>query len=75
MLVYPQDISKAWLDSSEIYIGDQVNYNIRITQPENVSLKFTPPADTLTGTVEIITFSAPDTVRGRRGSLILTQVF
>lgn len=76
ILLYPQEISvKAWLDTSKIYIGDQVNYNISISQPENLSIGFIPPADTLTGSVQIISATIPDTVNTGKGFININSSF
>jgi hypothetical protein len=61
--VEAQEITvKTWLDTSTIYIGDQIFYNIEINQPDSFKLSAVFPADTLVNGVMIVSQSQPDTI-------------
>ena len=52
---------KSWVDSSRIFIGDQVFYNIEILQPSGVMLHVPVRQDTLIDRIEILSTSIADT--------------
>lgn len=57
-----QDVNiRSWLDTSRIYIGDQINYNIEIEHPADIELRLPLYKDTLIGGIEIISVAGPDT--------------
>ncbi|HUS86265.1 MAG TPA: hypothetical protein VMW76_03410 [Bacteroidales bacterium] len=57
-----QEISvKSWVDSSRIFIGDQVFYNIEILQPPETKLFVPIQQDTLIDKIEVLSTSIPDT--------------
>lgn len=63
-LLSAQDVEvKAWIDSSRIYIGDQVYYNIQVDQPAGLKLSLDREVDTLVDLVKIISATTPDTIQ------------
>lgn len=62
-LMMAQEVSvMAVLDTSSIYIGDQVNYTVTVEQPAGLVLGLKPLKDTLAGRVEIIAGPETDTL-------------
>jgi len=58
-----QDVTvKAAFDSSKIFIGDQINYNITIEQPANLKLNLKILKDTLCKNIEIISGPKIDSI-------------
>lgn len=68
-----QDISvRAWFDTSTIYIGDQVNYNIEVIQPASMSLMLNQPADSLSKILELLSQPVTDTIETGKGEYSIT---
>jgi len=61
-LLSAQDVEvRAWIDSSRIYIGDQVYYNIQVEQPSSLQLSLKREQDTLLDLIKILETTGPDT--------------
>ncbi len=70
----PQDVLvEAKLDSTDIYIGDQVDYTVKVTQPPDIYLDIPDYRDTLYSRLEIISQSPVDTTFEDTGELVLTK--
>ncbi|MDX2413633.1 MAG: hypothetical protein QNK33_00455 [Bacteroidales bacterium] len=71
-LLSAQDIRvNSWLDTSRIYIGDQIYFNIEVEQPSDKELRFPYYKDTLRSGIENLDFSGPDTlVKDSKTSII-----
>lgn len=75
-VVNGQDISvRAWFDSTKIYIGDQIFYNIEIRQPENRLLNAKYPENNLDSLIQIISRFGPDTVTGSDKMLTISSKY
>lgn len=62
-LTLAQEVSvTAVLDTTRIYIGDQVNYTVTVEQPAGLVLGLKPLKDTLAGSVEILAGPETDTL-------------
>jgi len=71
-----QDVTvKAQLDSSNIYLGDQVNYRVTINQPSGISLSIPSYTDSLHNGLEILAQSEIDTSFSEAGGLILKKTY
>lgn len=71
-----QDVTvKARLDSSNIYLGDQVDYSVTINQPSGIRLLIPSYTDTLHNGLEILSQSEIDTSFSESGGLILEKVY
>ena len=57
------------LDTSRIYIGDQIFYTISIDQPADLSLDIKPLKDTLIKNIEILSGPAQDTIASTGGRI------
>lgn len=66
-------IVEAGLDSSEIYIGDQVEYTVKVRQPSDIYLEMPEFTDTLHSNLEILSQSPVDTTYEKTGEMILTK--
>lgn len=66
-------VVKASLDSSRIFIGNQVNLNLEVSQPYGVTVKFPTYKDTLTKEIEVIEQGKIDTVLKENGRIELIQ--
>jgi hypothetical protein len=65
-----QDVNvTSHLDTSRIYIGDQIFYTISIEQPANISLDIKPLRDTLIERIEILSGPVQDTISSSDGRL------
>ena len=60
-------IVKAVLDSQEILIGDQINLDLSVEFNEEIPVAWPVFIDTITGQLEIIEASIPDTVKKETG--------
>lgn len=67
---------RSWssLDSNAIMIGDQINYNIGISVPQNTSIRWPLITDTITKNIEVLNRSAIDTL-SEDGILNIKQSF
>jgi hypothetical protein len=62
-LMMAQEVSvTATLDTSRIFIGDQVNYTVTVEQPAGLVLGLKPLKDTLAGSLEILAGPETDTL-------------
>ena len=57
------------LDTSRIYIGDQIIYTISVDQPDDIVLDFKPLRDTLIRNIEILSGPVQDTINTSEGRL------
>jgi len=64
---------KAVLDSQQILIGDQVNLDLSVELTDGVTVAWPVFADTITGQLEIVNRSIPDTVKKETGETVLHQ--
>jgi len=64
---------KAVLDSQEILIGDQINLDLSVEFNEEVPVAWPVFKDTITGQLEIIEASIPDTVKKETGTTVIHQ--
>ncbi|MFP4488793.1 MAG: hypothetical protein ACLFN1_05775 [Bacteroidales bacterium] len=73
---YAQDVTvEARLDSSLIYIGDRVQYSIKVKQPDDIRLIMPEYRDTIISNIEILSQTAVDTARDSDGNLILDKTY
>ncbi len=71
-----QDVTvKAQLDSANIYLGDQVDYSVTITQPADIRLSIPAYSDTLYRGLEIVSQSEIDTAYSDSGKITLRKSF
>jgi len=63
------------LDTSNILIGDQVNYRMQLRIPQGYPFEWPRLADSLTSKVEILSMGTIDTVAGKDGFITVNQVF
>ncbi|MBS0010606.1 MAG: hypothetical protein KFF49_04310 [Bacteroidales bacterium] len=71
-----QDVEvRAALDSSDIYIGDQAEYTITVTQPPGIRLTIPEYTDTLHRNLEILSQSAIDTSYEESGEIRLRKSY
>jgi hypothetical protein len=71
-----QDVKvEARLDSSNIYIGDQVDYSVTISQPAGISLLIPSYTDTLHNGLEILSQSEIDSSYSESGELVLKKTY
>jgi hypothetical protein len=71
-----QDVQvKVKLDTNEILIGDQIKYNIEISQPSGLELSLPVIIDTLIGKVEIISEFEADTLSEANDRLLIHKEF
>jgi len=62
--LYAQNVEvEARIDSTSLFIGDQANLSLIINQPDSINILFPEFADTITGSIEIINRTSPDTLR------------
>jgi hypothetical protein len=72
LFTFSQEIRvKTWFDSTRILIGDQVNFNISISHPENMDVNYPAISDTLIGPIEILRSSGPDTVKSKNKEVLV----
>lgn len=64
---------KAVVDSQEILIGDQINLDLSVAFNEEIPVTWPVFKDTITGQLEIIQTSIPDTVKKESGETIIHQ--
>jgi len=64
---------KAVLDSQEILIGDQINLDLSVEFTEETPVLWPVFKDTITGQLEIIEASVPDTIKKETGETIIHQ--
>ncbi|MCD4768695.1 MAG: hypothetical protein K8R35_00820, partial [Bacteroidales bacterium] len=73
---FSQDIRiKSWVDTSSIFIGDQICFNVEIVQPESVRLNIPVITDTLISGIEIIEQFEPDTLSDNPGELQIIKKY
>ncbi len=65
--------AEAWLDTTDILVGDQVGFHLGLTIPENYHFRWPVLNDTLTGHVEIVKKSTPDTLIAENGMMNIVQ--
>ena len=63
------------LDTSNILIGDHVNYRMQLRIPQGYQFEWPRLADSLTSKVEILSMGDVDTLVGKDGFLNVNQVF
>ncbi|MBN1388165.1 MAG: hypothetical protein JW965_06940 [Bacteroidales bacterium] len=66
---------EAEIDSADIYIGDQVKYTVRVTQPPEIYLDMPEYADTLYDKLEILSQAPVDTTFEDTGEMVLTKSY
>lgn len=73
---FSQDIQiKSWLDSSSIFIGDQIFFNVEIVQPESVKLEMPLINDTLVKGIEIVEQFDSDTLLRNSAELQINRKY
>ena len=73
---YSQDISvKSWTDTSRIFIGDQIYFNIAVIQPDSIRLEIPVFKDTLVKGIEIVEQLEADTIYPGVGELRITNKY
>lgn len=76
LLALPQKVLvEAGLDSSDIYIGDQVEYTVKVRQPTDIYLGMPEFTDTLHSNIEILSQSPVDTTYEDTGEMVLTKSY
>ncbi len=74
--ILAQDVTiKATLDSTDIYLGDQVEYVVTVRQPAGIKLTMPEYTDTLYSKLEILSQSAIDTTYEKSGDMVLSKSF
>lgn len=72
----PQSVLvEAHIDSADIYIGDQAEYTVRVTQPPDIFLYMPEYVDTLYSKIEILSQTAVDTTLEETGEMVLTKSY
>lgn len=61
------------LEKDTILIGDQIQYTVELTQPANMAVHFSSYKDTITGKIEIVQSTLPDTIKTTEGPLKIVQ--
>lgn len=64
---------KAVLDSQQILIGDQINLDLTATFNDGATVAWPVFKDTITGQLEIVQLSKPDTVKKETGETVIHQ--
>lgn len=59
---------EAILDKTAIRIGEQATLRFQVITPANVHVTFPKLADTITGKVQVVSKSKPETIKGKNGS-------
>ena len=73
-LGFAQNVTvSAVLDSQQILIGDQINLDISVQFDEQLPISWPAFKDTITGQIEIVQSSIPDTVKKESGETIIHQ--
>ena len=71
---FTQDATvKAVLDSQEILIGDQINLDLTVEIADESTVAWPVFQDTITGQLEIVQTSIPDTTRKETGETVIHQ--
>ncbi len=63
----------ATLDSQQILIGDQINLDLTATLNDGITVAWPVFKDTITGQLEIVQSSIPDTVKKETGETVIHQ--
>jgi hypothetical protein len=72
--IYGQSVTiSARFDADSIWIGEQTGFTITIEQPRGTLVNFPAFSDTLSGKIEILSVSRPDTVRTGGDMLRIVQ--
>ncbi len=64
---------KAVLDSQKILIGDQINLDLSVEFTHDTPITWPAFKDTITGQIEIVQSSIPDTIKKKTGETIIHQ--
>ena len=64
---------KAVLDSQQILIGDQINLDLSVEFTHDTPITWPAFKDTITGQIEIVQSSIPDTIKKKTGETIIHQ--
>ena len=64
---------KAVLDSQQILIGDQINLDLSVEFTHDTPITWPAFKDTITGQIEIVQSSIPDTIKKETGETIIHQ--
>ncbi len=65
--------AEAKLDTTDILVGDQVGFHLSLTIPENYHFRWPSLNDTITGHVEIVRKTSPDTLHTDNGMMNIVQ--
>lgn len=65
----------ASLDSTNIFIGGQIDLKLQLSQPNDIELNFPVLTDTITKSIEIVRFSDPDTINTDNNRLLIEQTY
>ena len=64
---------KAVLDSQQILIGDQINLDLTVEIADGSTVAWPVFQDTITGQIEVVQSSIPDTVKKETGETVIHQ--
>jgi hypothetical protein len=71
---FAQDVTvKAVLDSQEILIGDQINLDLTVEIADGGTVAWPVFQDTITGQIEVVQSSIPDTIKKETGETVIHQ--
>ncbi len=71
-----QNVSvSATMDSTQIYIGGQIDFKLQLSQPQDMELGFPLLTDTITGNIEIVRANELDTINSDNGRFLIEQCF
>lgn len=65
----------ATMDSTQIFIGGQLDLKLQLSQPDNINLSFPLLTDTITKNIEIVRANQPDTLNRDNGRYLIEQSY
>lgn len=75
-LAHAQNVNvSATMDSTQIFIGGQIDLKLQLSQPQDMDLSFPLLTDTITGNIEIVKAGEPDTINSDNGRYLIEQSF
>jgi len=67
--------ASATLDSTQIFIGGQIDLKLQLSQPNDLEIAFPLMTDTITKNIEIVRFSDLDTISRENNRLLIEQTY